>query len=83
MPGLVVLDVLDDLGSHLVVRLVGAHRLGADDVGLGDLAGAGVLDGDDCAVGDEIVDEEVGFQFCGGDLMALGVFLVLMAFFLI
>lgn len=37
------------------------------------------MDGDDGAVGDGGVREEVGFEFCGGDLEALEFVVVRMA----
>lgn len=61
MPGLVLLDKLGQLGGDLVVGLARGGRGGLDDVGLGGLAGAVVGDGDDGAVVDEGVAEEVGF----------------------
>ena len=61
MPGLVLLDKLGELGGDLVIGLAGCGGGRADDVGLGGLAGAVVGDGDDGAVVDEGVAEEVGF----------------------
>ena len=70
MPRLVLLDVRADGGDDVCVGLTGSF-LCLDDKGLGDLAGAGVGDRDDGAVGDERMGEEVGLELCWGDLMAL------------
>lgn len=59
VPSLVLLDVLfDRLRSS---RIVGTGFSGLDDNGLGDFARCVVGDGDDGAVGDGRVGEEVGF----------------------
>lgn len=71
MLGLVLLDVLLDSGINVLVGLASAFGVGFHDVGFGYLAGVSVRDGDDGAVGDVGVGEEVGLQFCWSDLMAL------------
>lgn len=69
MTSLVLLDVLlDRLGG---CRIVGTGFSRLDDNGPGDFACCVVGDGDDGAVGDGGVGEEVGFEFGGGDLQAL------------
>lgn len=71
MLGLVLLYVLLDSGFNVLVGLAGAFGVGFDDVGFGHLAGVSVRDGDDGAVRDVGMTEEVGFQFCWSNLMAL------------
>lgn len=61
MFGLVLLYVPLDGGNDVLVGLAGAFGVGFDDVGLGHLAGVGVWNGDDGAVGDVGVGEEMGF----------------------
>lgn len=71
MLGFVVFDMLLDGGINVLVGLAAAFGVRFDDVGFGHLAGVSVRDGDDGAVGDVGVGEEVGFQFCRSNLMAL------------
>lgn len=61
MFGLVLFYVLLDGGIDVLVGLSSAFGVGFDDVGLGHLAGVSVWNGDDGAVGDVGVGEEVGF----------------------
>lgn len=61
MLGLVLLDVLLDGGLDVLVGFATAFDVGFDDVGFGHLAGVSVMDGDDGAVGDVGMAEEVGF----------------------
>jgi hypothetical protein len=53
--------VLVDGRFNVLVLLVGAFGSGFGNVGFGHLAGVGVEDGDDGAVGDVRVAEEMGF----------------------
>lgn len=71
MLGLVLLDVLLNGGIDVLVGITLAFGVRFDDVGLGHLAGISVWDGNDGAVGDVGVGEQVCFQFCWSNLMAL------------
>lgn len=69
---LVLLHVLFDGAADLGVGFARGYGRGAlDDKRLGDFAGAVVGDGDDGAVVDEVVREEMRLEFRGCDLEAL------------
>ena len=71
MSRLVFLHVLGHGPRDLLVG-PGPDGLGVPyDECLGGFSGSSVWDGDDGAVGDVVVGEEVSFQFGGGDLVAL------------
>lgn len=63
--------LLDGAADGSVGLARGEGGGGLDDKGLGDLTGAVVVDGDDGAVVDIVVGEEVRLELGGGDLEAL------------
>lgn len=72
MSRLVRFDPLANISLNESVVFFDADGCGFHNVGFGDFAGGGVWDGDDGAVCDGGVREEVRFEFGGGDLEALG-----------
>lgn len=72
MSRLMVLHPFTDISLNQGVVFFDADGCGFHNVGFGDFAGCGVGDGDDGAVRDGGVREEVGFEFGGGDLETLG-----------
>lgn len=68
MPRLLLLDMPADLTLKHSFVVFETDGIGFDDKGLGQLAGAVVLDGYNSAVGDGWMVEKAGFEFGGCNL---------------